>query len=132
MKTLITRTEQSAFGTMFLTLAIVILYLLWASDPIARAQSEASHEIIAAMISAHGGMEKWRSTPTVSFENRSLPAGAQKPSVSQVTVEQGRRRAYLDFPESNARIAWDGKQAWSENWQAPIPPRSPWASSVVS
>ena len=82
-----------------------------------------SGEIIKEMISAHGGMEKWRSAPTVSFEDHFLQAGAQKPTVSQVTVEQGRRRAYLDFPELKARIAWDGKRAWSENWQAPVPPR---------
>ncbi|MGH7454436.1 MAG: DUF6503 family protein [bacterium] len=75
------------------------------------------------MISAHGGLEKWRLAPTVSFEDHFLPAGAQKPSISQVTVEQGPWRVYLDFPETNARIAWDGKQAWSVNWQAPYPPR---------
>jgi Family of unknown function (DUF6503) len=80
-------------------------------------------EVIEQMISAHGGLQKWRSAPTVSFEDHFLQAGAPKPMVSQVTVEQGRRRAYLDFPESNARIGWDGKQAWSENWQAPVPPR---------
>jgi hypothetical protein len=90
----------------------------------ANASPEAgSKEIIAATISAHGGMEKWKSAPTISFEDQFLQAGAPKPMSSHVTVEQGRRRAYLDFPESNARIAWDGKEAWSENWKAPIPPR---------
>ena len=75
------------------------------------------------MVSAHGDLGKWRSAPTVSFEDLFKPAGNQKATVSKVTVEQGRRRAYLDFPESDAHIAWDGKQAWSENWRAPYPPR---------
>jgi hypothetical protein len=86
-------------------------------------RSEAAQEIISTMISAHGGMEKWRSAPTVSFEDEFLQAGTQQPTISKVTVEQGRRRAYLDFPESKSRITWDGKEAWSENWKAPIPPR---------
>ncbi|MGH9856544.1 MAG: hypothetical protein ACRD4B_01750, partial [Acidobacteriota bacterium] len=47
----------------------------------------------------------------------------QKPDTSQVTVEQGRRRAYLHYPETKSRMAWDGKKAWSENWKAPFPPR---------
>lgn len=123
MKALITGLKQFASSVMFLTLAVMPFHLLWASHSFELALSETSREIIAAMISAHGGMEKWRSAPTVSFEDHFLPAGAQKPTVSEVTVEQGPRRAYLDFPEPNARIAWDGKQVWSENWQAPFPPR---------
>jgi hypothetical protein len=85
--------------------------------------AETSSEIVSAMITAHGGMEKWGAAPTVSFEDEFLQAGTPQPEISQVTVEQGRRRAYLDFPQSKANIAWDGKQAWSENWKAPIPPR---------
>ncbi|MGH7452535.1 MAG: DUF6503 family protein [bacterium] len=116
MKALVTRLKK-------FTLAVVPFYLLWTSPPFKLAQSETSREIIAAMISAHGGMEKWRAVPTVSFEDHFLPASGQKPTISQVTVEQGPRRAYLDFPESKSRIAWDGNKAWSENWQDPIPPR---------
>jgi len=118
MKAFINRLKQFAPGVMFLTLAP--FHLLWAGGSFEHAQSET---IIAAMISAHGGMEKWRAAPTVSFEDLFRPAGAANATASRVTVEQGLRRAYLDFPESKARVAWDGKQAWSENWQAPFPPR---------
>jgi hypothetical protein len=123
MKALFADLKRFALVVILFTLTVVPVHPVWAGHPIARALSESSREIIAAMISAHGGMEKWRSAPTVSFEDHFLPAGAQKPTVSQVTVEQGPRRTYLDYPETNARIAWDGKQAWSENWQVPIPPR---------
>jgi hypothetical protein len=113
------KTFKSEFMKFILSIAVTvcIFHLLYA-DP-----AEQSNDIIAAMISAHGGMEKWKSAPTVSFQDQFLQAGAPKPMISKVTVEQGRRRAYIDFPESNARIAWNGKEAWSENWKAPIPPR---------
>ena len=74
------------------------------------------------MIEAHGGLEKWRSAPTVSFEDTLQPPEGP-PLSSRVSVEQESRRAYLDFPEMGARIAWDGEKAWSENWQGPFPPR---------
>ncbi len=86
-------------------------------------QPEPGREIVARMIEAHGGLEKWRSASTVSFEAALLPPGADSPVVHRVTVEQGPRRAYLDFPGMGARISWDGEKAWSENWQGPFPPR---------
>lgn len=85
--------------------------------------AQTGQEVVAKMVEAHGGITKWRSAPTASFEDHFRPVGAPSASVSRVTVEQDSRRAYLDFPGANARIAWDGKQAWSENWQGPYPPR---------
>lgn len=123
MMTSITRIKQFTLSAIAITFAAVPIPLLWASPLIELAPSETSREIIAAMISAHGGIEKWRSAPTVSFEDHFRSAGAATATASQVTVEQGPRRAYLDFPGSNVRLTWDGKQAWSENWQAPVPPR---------
>jgi hypothetical protein len=104
----------------FLSCVVILTLLILPS--LLFAQTKTSRDVVAAMISAHGGMEKWRSAPTVSFEDHCKQPGAPNPMVSQVTVEQGRRRAYLDFPDKS-RIAWDGKQAWSENWKAPVPPR---------
>jgi hypothetical protein len=101
---------------------VVVLISLATPFPLV-AQTKTSRDVVAAMITAHGGMEKWRSAPTVSFEDHCKQTGAPQPMVSQVTVEQGRRRAYLDFPELKARITWDGKEAWSENWKVPVPPR---------
>ncbi len=80
-------------------------------------------DVVAKMIEAHGGSEKWRSAPTVSFEDSFQPAGAPAPLIARITVEQSARRAYLDFPAMEARITWDGEKAWSENWKAPMPPR---------
>jgi hypothetical protein len=107
----------------FLRLTFGVLVLASAINFFNQLYAQTGGGIITEMISAHGGMPKWRSAPTVSFEDEFLQAGAPKPTISQVTVEQGKRRAYLDFPESKSYIAWNGKQAWSENWKAPIPPR---------
>ena len=80
-------------------------------------------EILRLMIDAHGGMERWTSAPTVSFEDHFIPAGAPSGQPSRVMVEQGRRRAYIDFPRTEMRMAWDGERAWSNNWHSPMPPR---------
>lgn len=80
-------------------------------------------EIVERMVAAHGGMEKWASAPTVSFVDEFKSGSETTGTVSRVTVEQGRRRAYIDYPASQARLSWDGEKAWSENWSSPLPPR---------
>ena len=43
--------------------------------------------------------------------------------VSKEMIEQGTRRAYIDYSDSEMCLGWDGARAWSENWNAPYPPR---------
>ena len=97
--------------------------VLAAAAPPDAALAGSAAEIIDAMVEAHGGMERWATAPTVSFEDEFKPGTAETGAVSRVTVEQGRRRAYIDFPGTEMHIAWDGEKAWSENWEAPYPPR---------
>jgi hypothetical protein len=80
-------------------------------------------EVVNKMIEAHGGLEGWKTAPTMSFTDSFLPAAAKTPVVSQVTVEMTSRRAYLDFPAMDAQIVWDGEKAWSTNWKGRTPPR---------
>ena len=49
------------------------------------AKSE-SRKIMEAMIEAHGGLEAWRSAPTVSFECSFRPAGASAAIVSREVI----------------------------------------------
>ena len=91
-----------------------------AKDP-AGGDSEA-YRIVGRMIEAHGGYDRWRSAPTVRFQDKWIMPGSPD-SVSRVTVEQGARRAYIDFPGTEMRMAWDGEKAWSENWKGGMPPR---------
>ncbi|MFQ5777539.1 MAG: hypothetical protein ACE5IP_05985 [Terriglobia bacterium] len=107
---------------VFLSMALLIMFGCSTPSPEV-GPPKAGKEAVARMIETHGGLEKWRLAPTVSFEDALQPADAPSPMVSRVTVEQGARRAYLDFHEMGARISWDGEKAWGENWQGPYPPR---------
>jgi len=79
-------------------------------------------QIVRDMIAAHGGMDAWRAAPTVSFEDEFVVPGGPS-SVSRVVVEQGRRRAYMEYPATRATAAWNGDSAWSMSWSSPFPPR---------
>ena len=107
---------------VFLSLALITT-LAYSTPAPEGTPPTTGQEVVERMIEAHGGLAKWRSAPTVSFEAALLPPGADSPLVHRVTVEQGARRAYLDFPEVGAQISWDGEKAWSENWKGPFPPR---------
>ena len=102
---------------------VAVLTLLGCSSPAPPSQGvsppDPGREVAALMIEAHGGLEKWRSAPTVSFEVTNHPSG----TVSRETVEQGARRAYHDFPGTDTRLAWDDTKAWSENWERRQSPR---------
>jgi hypothetical protein len=66
-------------------------------------------------------MEAWRSAPTVAFTEEFRPGEAASGQQGRVVVEQGRRRAHLEY--GDAVIGWDGEKAWSVGWQAETPPR---------
>ena len=112
---------MSARLLVSLSIAVLVAFVGATSGPKATVH-DAGQGVVARMIEAHGGLEKWRSAPTVSFEDVLQPLTGP-PLTSRVSVEQRSRRAYLDFPHMGARMAWDGERAWSENWQGPFPPR---------
>ena len=107
------------FASVLLTL-LIVAPVAGAHSPDGRASSA---EIVDRMVAAHGGMEAWAAAPTVSFEDEFRIGTTESAQPSRITVEQGRRRAYLDFPGTPATIAWDGEKAWSQNWASPYPPR---------
>jgi hypothetical protein len=74
------------------------------------------------MIEAHGGMATWRSATSVSFEDEFMTPDSAAVK-SRVMVDQRKRRVYIDFPGTDQSMAWDGRRAWSMNWQQPYPPR---------
>ena len=106
------------------TVTVVLSALLITTGASGSSGSDpASREIVDRMIEAHGGMEAWADAPTVRFEDEWRRGDADSGTVSVVTVEQGSRRAYIDYPGGDMRMAWDGSKAWSENWEAQAPPR---------
>ncbi len=83
---------------------------------------ETSLALIESMAEAHGGLERWRSAPTVSWTDVwSGPDGESGPP-SRIIVEQGPRRALIEVGDG-MEMAWDGEKAWGRNWNAPYPPR---------
>jgi len=85
----------------------------------AQAQDGQTATIVQEMIRAHGGMEAWKSAPTVKFTDR---WGEEAPA-STIVVEQGRRRSTLEVQGTDTRLAWDGEKVWSVNWERGTPPR---------
>ena len=70
---------------LFSTLAVVALTatFYFASTHTALAKSDPDAvKIVKSMIKAHGGMNTWRSAPTVSFKDDFKPAGAPAKSVA--------------------------------------------------
>ena len=99
--------------------AAVLALLLALAAPAARAGDGA--EIVGKMVAAHGGMEAWAAAPTVAFTEEFRQGEATSGFPGRVIVEQGARRARLDY--SGMQATWDGEKAWSVNWMIPTPPR---------
>lgn len=112
----------------FLRCEAIAIALLFVSTPFpdvatAAEGPEESLALIEAMIDAHGGMESWAAAPTVSWVDEFGRGDAEGGQASRVVVEQGSRRAYIDYLGSDQSMAWDGERAWSRNWSSPAPPR---------
>ena len=90
---------------------------------VAASADDKAERLVDEMIEAHGGLSAWQAAGAVYFEDQWTQPGGEKGPVAQTTVEQSRRRAYLDYPEIDATIVWDGEKAWSTNWAMPMPPR---------
>lgn len=81
--------------------------------------SAKTKEVIERMINAHGGLEKWRKAPTISFDaHLKVNFGGDRwvPFWEEATIETATRRAYAKLPNADGThgsIAFDGKKAWS-------------------
>lgn len=108
---------------------LAILITLCATAGWAASGPLESVSLIGEVAEAHGGLERWRRAPSVSWVDMwSSGGGGQSGPSSRIAVEQGRRRAAIDIgeekePDEEMHMAWDGEQAWSSNWQMPYPPR---------
>lgn len=79
---------------------------------------------IEAMVAAHGGMEKWQSVPTISYEHAMTdPSEPDDPWVTIEVTEQGSRRCYQTWPRDNATLGFDGETTWTVGWMRGNPPK---------
>jgi hypothetical protein len=80
--------------------------------------------VITKMLAAHGGMAKWKSSPTLSFTHILVYGQPLETEfwVSNEITEIKTERTYHDWPVFNGRLANDGKKTWTDNWQLGNPP----------
>jgi hypothetical protein len=88
--------------------------------------NDKTKEVIEAMVNAHGGIEKWRSIPAISFDNvmHNNYHGKNELAwwVARETIDQETKQVYQDWYLDDAEIAFDGEQVWSNNWRKANPP----------
>ena len=112
----------------FTRLVILSLLLVMVSPALATPKyaSDESRRVIEAMIEAHGGMERWLAAPSIRFDNIMYNTYAGKEQfawwVANEVIDQKTRQVHQTWPMDNARIGYDGKEVWSENWNKGNPP----------
>jgi hypothetical protein len=86
--------------------------------------SPETKEVIEMMIEAHGGMDIWRTAPTLSYVHEMVDPNKPDDSwLSHEVIEQGRRRLYQDWPLDGAVLVYDGDETWTVDWSKPNQPK---------
>lgn len=83
--------------------------------------------LIHKMTDAHGGLDRWKQAASIQFNTNLVAVTGMFPEYNEeVCIDPLSRAAYLKFPGSTGRIAFDGKEAWSAGERkglAAAPPR---------
>lgn len=83
-------------------------------------------EVIEAMVNAHGGIDKWRSIPAISFDSvmHNNYHGKNELAwwVARESVDQQNKNVHQNWYLNDAQIAYDGETVWSHNWKKANPP----------
>lgn len=88
-----------------------------------------TQRVVERMIEAHGGLDRWQSAPTMSFDNIffnpfALQAEGQDPWwVSHEVIDQQTRNAYHDWPVNEATLTLRGNEVWTTGWNLGNMPR---------
>lgn len=90
-------------------------------------ESSEVESLINQMTDAHGGLDRWKQAASVQFNTNLVAVTGMFPEYNEeVCIDPVSRAAYLKFPGSTGRIAFDGKEAWSAGERkglAAAPPR---------
>lgn len=85
--------------------------------------SPTARGIIYKMIEAHGGYDKWRSIPTLSYQHDMLIPGHEDAPWRTLEVIDPRTRAvHQEWPLDDATLVCDGKDTWTVGWKKLNPP----------
>jgi hypothetical protein len=111
----------------FLKIAAVMLCIVVESFAIAcpdYANAE-TKRVIEAMVEAHGGIERWRAAPSISFDDTMHMETHEKGQfgwwVAHEVIDQETRQVYQEWPMEDSRLGFDGEKVWSQNWQQANP-----------
>lgn len=109
-------------------MTLLCMAFLLAMTLIARGPSYASNEtkeVIEKMITAHGGLEKWKRTTTFSFDNIMFSQGLPGTPfwINKVIVDKASLQVYQEWPIHGSTMAYDGEKAWGANWKIGNPPK---------
>lgn len=111
-------------------IALILATVLVSLESYAQKAKFASPQIeslVGEMTKAHGGLDRWREAASIQFNTNLVAVTGMFPEYNEeVCIDPVSRAAYLKFPGSTGRIAFDGNEAWSAGERrglAAAPPR---------
>ncbi len=110
----------------FVYLGLILSLMSMASTAKPEYANNKTQEVIEAMVKAHGGIDKWRAIPAISFDaimhNNYHGKNELAWWVARETIDMQTKKVYQDWYLDDAEIAFDGKDVWSRNWRKANPP----------
>jgi len=88
--------------------------------------SEETQQVIEKMLKAHGGLERWQSAPSISYDaimhNNYHGKNEFAWWVQHEVIDQQTRQVYQDWSLDGAQLGYDGNEVWTQNWNRSNPP----------
>jgi len=82
---------------------------------------DASRELAARVLEAHGGMQPMVNAKSLQFSFFTKALGGPTPFYSFEAVDLENGNAYIEWPFWESRIAWKDGELWSHQWPMPMP-----------
>lgn len=117
-------------SSRYFHIAVALVFFLYTSVCSAYPDyaSDETKRVVEAMVKAHGGLDKWRDAPSIRYDDIMHNPYAGKGEfawwVAHEVIDQKTRKVWQNWPMDDARIGFDGKQVWSENWNKGNPSAS--------
>jgi len=81
---------------------------------------DASRELAARVLEAHGGMQPMVNAKSLQFSFFTKALGGPTPFYSFEAVDLENGNAYIEWPFWESRIAWKDGELWSHQWPMPV------------
>lgn len=82
---------------------------------------DASRQLTAELLEAHGGMQAMRTAKSLQFNFFTKTSGGPNPFYSIESIDLSNGSAYLEWPFWNSTVAWHDGEVWSHQWPMPMP-----------